>query len=62
MASGHPYEVRNRSDRLTGNWVSARFPHPALRATFPPGEGFWACGGERRAIDKVRRGVVRWVL
>ena len=53
----HPYGVRNRSDRLTVNWVSARFPHPALRATFPPGEGFgaviaptgagdlWGCGG-----------------
>ena len=36
----HPYGVRNRSDRFTVNWVSARFPHPALRATFPPGEGF----------------------
>ena len=32
--------VRNRSDRLPGKRVSARFPHPALRATFPPGEGF----------------------
>ena len=40
--------VRNRSDRLTINWVSARFPHPALRATFPPGEGFLGCGGGRK--------------
>ena len=43
----HPYgvrgivrSVRNRSDKFTVNWVSARIPHPALRATFPPGEGF----------------------
>ena len=61
IANGHPYggriirSVRNRSDRFPVNWVCARFPHPALRATFPPGEGFGAviaptrgCG--RRAI------------
>ena len=47
--------VRNRSDRLTINWVSARFPHPALRATFPPGEGFL---GARRETKEGGRSVI----
>ena len=28
----------------TGLQVSARVPHPPLRGTFPPGEGFWQDG------------------
>ena len=53
MASGHPYGARNRSDRLTGNRVSARFPHPALRATFPPGEGFLEVRGWKGMVGGV---------
>ena len=53
MANGHPYGARNRSDRLTGNRVSARFPHPALRATFPPGEGFLEVRGWKGMVGGV---------
>ena len=50
-ASIGPYEtVEART--CTANRIFARIPHPALRATFPPGEGFvvllpviWGAGG-----------------
>ena len=34
-----PIQPRRRSGSCTANRVTARIPHPALRATFPPGEG-----------------------
>ena len=42
MASGHPYGARNRSDRFPANWVSTRFPHPALRATMSVCGALWS--------------------
>ena len=32
---------RNRSDTLCDSQATARIPHPPLRGTFPPGEGFY---------------------
>ena len=46
--------VRWRPLRFLYRQVISRIPHPALRGTFPPGEGFvetasfcWGCGGMR---------------
>ena len=34
------FQPGKKPDTCTTNEISARIPHPALRATFPRGEGF----------------------
>ena len=42
---------RNRSDTLCDSQATARIPHPPLRGTFPPGEGFTKALPKASGVD-----------